>query len=139
MVQLNVSNSCIDLSTHLIFTLSLFFRLLTDSDNYTTRDFTIHIASKKWVSSTLVPLMELGVEDRDLTMRCCRLLMVLTRNLNFDARTFATLEVKRLKGKETKEEGMIRFTRETASKANAQQQISAFLSFKEAVCTGDLI
>lgn len=81
--------------------------------------------------------MELGVEDRDLTMRCCRLLMVLTRNLNFDARTFSTLEVKRLKGKETKEEGMIRFTRETASKANAQQQISAFLSFKEAVCTGD--
>jgi Timeless protein len=110
-------------------------KLLTDSDNYTTRDFTLHIAGKKWVQSTLVPLMELGVEDRDLTMRCCRLLMVLTRNLNFDARTFSTLEVKPIKGKETKEEAQARFKRETVSKSNAQQQISAFLSFKEAICT----
>jgi hypothetical protein len=69
-------------------------------------------------------------------MRCCRLLMVLTRNLNFDARTFSTLEVKPIKGKETKEEAQARFKRETISKSNAQQQISAFLSFKEAICTG---
>lgn len=110
--------------------------MLTDNDNYTTRDFTIHIANKKWVPSTLVPLMELGIEDKDLTMRCCRLLMVLTRNLNFDAKAFSTLEVKPLKGKETREEGKIRFRRETISKENAHQQISAFLSFKEAICTG---
>ena len=111
-------------------------RLLTDSDNYTTRDFTIYIANKKWVKTTLVPLMELGVGDRDLTMRCCRLLMVLTRNLNYDAKSFSLLEVKKIKGKETKEEGAARFRRETESKLNAQQQISAFLSFKDAICTG---
>ena len=109
---------------------------MTDSDNYTTRDFTIYIANKKWVKTTLVPLMELGVGDRDLTMRCCRLLMVLTRNLNYDAKSFSLLEVKKIKGKETKEEGAARFRRETESKLNAQQQISAFLSFKDAICTG---
>lgn len=111
-------------------------RLLSDNDNYTTRDFTIHIANKKWVTTTLVPLMELSVEDRDLTMRCCRLLMVLTRNLNYDAKVFSTLKVMHKKGKETKEEALIRFRKETTSKSNAKQQISAFLSFKEAICTG---
>ena len=62
--------------------------------------------------------------------------MVLTRNLNFDAKAFSTLEVKPIKGKETREEGMVRFKKESISKANAHQQISAFLSFKEAICTG---
>ena len=86
----------------------------------------------------LVPLMELGLEDRDLTMRCCRLMMVLTRNLNFDAKTYSTMVVKQIKGKETKEEGHARYASENASRHNAQQQISAFLSFKEAVCTGKI-
>jgi hypothetical protein len=62
--------------------------------------------------------------------------MVLTRNLNYDAKVFSTLKVKHKKGKETNEEALIRFRKETISKANAQQQIAAFLSFKEAICTG---
>ena len=82
--------------------------------------------------------MELGIDDRDLTMRCCRLMMVLTRNLNYDAKTFSTMEVKQIKGKETKQEGLARYNKENASKRNAKQQISAFLSFKEAVCTGKI-
>ena len=79
--------------------------------------------------------MELGVEDRDLTMRCCRLLMVLMRNLNYDSKISLLLEVKIKKGKESGEEAAVRFKKETEAKANAQHQISAFLSFKEAVCT----
>lgn len=62
--------------------------------------------------------------------------MVLTRNINFDARTSLLLEVKKKKGKETPEEGLERFQKESVAKFNGQQQISAFLSFKEAVCSG---
>lgn len=111
-------------------------KLLSDNDNHTTRDFTIHIANKQWIKTTLVPLMELGVKDRDLTMRCCRLLMVLTRYLNYDARKSLSLDVKSNKtAKETKEEATERFETQTIAKMNAQQQVAAFLSFKEAVCT----
>jgi hypothetical protein len=42
----------------------ILYSLLRDNENYDTRDFTLYVASKKWVNSELVPLMELSTEDR---------------------------------------------------------------------------
>jgi hypothetical protein len=75
-------------------------------------------------------------------MRCSRLLMQLTRPLNPAARNSISIVVKPVQGKELKtdeerKKGEKRFEQETKSKMNAQQQITALLSFKEAVCTGE--
>ena len=109
--------------------------LLRDNENYNTRDFTLFVASKKWMKSELVPLLELSVDDRDLAMRCCKLALVLIKNLRDNAQKALKTEVKAIKGKETKEEGKERSDKEMKVKKNAQQQISALLSFKEALCT----
>lgn len=109
--------------------------LLRDNENYNSRDFTLFVSNKKWVKSELAPLLELSIDDRDLAMRCCKLALVLIKNLRDPAKKAIQNEVKGVKGKETKEEGIERSDKEMRIKRNALQQVSALLSFKEALCT----
>jgi uncharacterized protein YifE (UPF0438 family) len=64
--------------------------------------------------------------------------MVLIKGLREPAKKALKMEVKFIKGKEEKEEAAERFQREMKAKANAAKQLSALISFKEALCTGTL-
>jgi uncharacterized protein YifE (UPF0438 family) len=75
---------------------------------------------------------------RDLCLKCCKLVMVLIKGLREPAKKALKMEVKFIKGKEEKEEAAERFQREMKAKANAAKQLSALISFKEALCTGTL-
>ena len=119
------------------------FRILKDNENFDTKDFTIFISKRKWVANELRPLLELCSEDRealrsdqDLAMRCCRLVLVLIKRMRDSTEKSLAVEARLKIGKETKEEGIERYNRQSKSKSNAMEQLSSLLSFKEALCTG---
>lgn len=115
--------------------------LLRNNENFETRDFTIFISKRKWVKTQLCPLMELCVDaqleaeaDRDLAMRCCKLVMVLIKKMK-DQPMKALKQIKL--GKTTSSKQYAPIT--SAARANATAQLSALLSFKEALCTGTIV
>lgn len=117
--------------------------MLKDNENFETKDFTIFISKRKWVANELRPLLELcsedlidGSSDKDLAMRCCRLVLVLIKRMRDTTEKALAIEAKLRMGKETKEEGIERYNRQSQSKSNAMEQLLALLSFKEALCTG---
>ena len=59
------------------------------NENFDTREFTLYIASKKWVHNILQPLLSLCSDRNDITgddiglaMRCCGLAIVLLKRLS---------------------------------------------------------
>ena len=69
-------------------------------------------------------------------MRCIRLILVLIKDLREPTKKNLALELKLHKGKETKEEAEERYQAEKAKKTNADDQVYALLTFKEALSTG---
>lgn len=58
-------------------------RMLLKNENFDTRDFTVFIARKQWVSNILRPLLELcDKEDSGLAMNCAGLALVLVRRMS---------------------------------------------------------
>ena len=62
--------------------------------------------------------------------------MILIKGLREPAKKSLKTEIRFIKGKETKEEAGERFQNETKDKMNAMKQVSALISFKDALCTG---
>ena len=107
------------------------FRQLQDHDNRDSREFTIFIATKSWVKTILRPLLEISANDDITTIsHCRRLLFFLLRDmtdstkkaLNFDSLKPSKDEIENVAALKEK-------------KKNASQQLSALVSFKEALCT----
>jgi hypothetical protein len=61
--------------------------------------------------------------------------MILIKGLRENIQKALMMEVKERKGKETKEEAAERFEKETSIKKNAREQVSAMISFKDALST----
>lgn len=58
-------------------------RTLLKNESFDTREFTMYIASKKWVKNIVRPLLELcSKEDTILAMRCCGLMLVLLKRIS---------------------------------------------------------
>lgn len=141
-------------------------RELLQNENFDTRDFTIFIANKQWIKNILRPLLELCAKDDSmLAMRCCGLALVLVRRLSDESqKTIKQLSSKTRKASsqdlQANEEEKdlqdkdIGHGKESVTDANAQsvvaavaaaqkrainvqQQLSALLSFKEALCSGE--
>lgn len=108
-------------------------RALRKNENWETRDFTLFIAKKGWVEKILLPLIEVSyIDDRDLVDRGCRLLMTLIRTLRENTRKNLGFDPIRAKATGQDPESIAIGLR---AKANAIEQVSALLSFKEALCT----
>lgn len=106
--------------------------MLRNSENYDTKDFTIFIAKRKWILTEIRPLMELCAHsdasanvdsDRDLAMRCCKLVMVLIKRMKDQTAKYLS------NGPKAK---LQQFAK---GRENALAQISALLSFKDALNT----
>ena len=76
-------------------------RILKENENFDSKDFTIFIAKKKWVRNELRPLLELCAQDqhhidpdRDLALRCCKLMLVLMKRMKDANRQALVREVK---------------------------------------------
>lgn len=149
-----------------LFLKTLFHRELLQNENFDTRDFTIFIANKHWIKNILRPLLELCAKDDSmLAMRCCGLALVLVRRLSDESqKTIKQLSSKTRKASSqdlqaNEEEKDLQdkdkdtgHGKESVTDANAQsavaaaaaqkqainvqQQLSALLSFKEALCSG---
>jgi hypothetical protein len=63
-------------------------------------------------------------------------MMILIKGLRDNVQKALKTEVKERQGKETREEALERFEKETKVKANAREQVTSLLSFKEALSTG---
>ena len=63
-------------------------------------------------------------------------MMILIKGLRDNVQKALKTEVKERQGKETREEAQERFEKETKVKANAREQVTSLLSFKEALSTG---
>jgi hypothetical protein len=73
---------------------------------------------------------------RDLALRCCRLMLVLIKRLRDTTEKSLHTDLRMKIGKESTAEGKERLGKQTSTRTNAQNQISALLSFKEALSTG---
>jgi hypothetical protein len=134
--------------------------ILLENENFDTKDFSIFISRKKWISSILRPLLELcAKEDSKLAMHCCSLTLVLIKKVS----DLTNKKIKQLlktgkKGSGSKTSttaigdggagggvgGAITLHSDADSEIedkgnvlkNYKEQILALLSFKEALCSG---
>jgi hypothetical protein len=90
------------------------------------------------LSSMSVVTMRLLGFCRDLALRCCRLMLVLIKRLRDSTEKSLRADLRLKIGKETRDEGRARFDIQAGARSNAQEQISALLSFKDALSTGDM-
>lgn len=123
-------------------------RVLLRNENFDTRDFTIFIAGKKWVKNILNPLLSLcAKEDSTLAMNCCSLALVLIKKIS-EKTTKAVVQARKKKSKKVSPEGgdgadsggegaqnMGVNNDDARVVSNYREQVSALLSFKEALCS----
>ncbi len=126
------------------------------NENFDTRNFSLFIANKKWMKNILRPLLELCAKDDSiLAMRCCSLALVLIRRLSdasqkvlADAtrgakRKASSADLQQNEDDKEEDEKAAAVKDEAAEKSamharveNVKQQVSALLSFKDALCSG---
>lgn len=113
-------------------------RLLIDQDDPVDRHLTVYVASIKMVPQFLVPLFYQAVDEKPFAMSLIRLFLLLTKPLSRTVVEASTHIIKRSKGKETAAESKVRVAKEQSARKNSYAQISAQMSFKEALVNEDL-
>lgn len=121
---------------------------MEDHESSDTKEFTIFISRKNWVKQIIRPLMELSATSDPLTIHYCRrFLFLILRDINEVGRKSLHFDPLRLTTKPTKEmlepydvknptEEMVERRRYwERRKENAREQLSALVSFKDALCT----
>eukprot|EP01041_Mallomonas_annulata_P004720 gene4720-9367_t len=113
--------------------LKKFTELIMNYDDRSTRELIIQTSKYNIVPQKIVPLLVQSIEDGHLATKCIILCNTLTYTLDTEASKSISTEIKLIKNKESKEEAKERVSRETKIRDNAYEQISALLSFKEAL------
>lgn len=112
---------------------------ISHKDDRETRDIMILISNLNLMASCLVPLFVCSGDDTEVMVPLLKLFLSLTRNLTTKKREALVTRVREKPvQKETKQECSTRVKRERLFQKNAYEQISALLSFKEALVSEEV-